>query len=198
MKYHYGSYKSILSAKNGMNLYRGCTHGCIYCDSRSECYDMQHDFENKDNEVGLPCGNVALHPPHRLVAHDCRLERLTIQTAERGGFPAERSFGNRYSEVEVGELAKLLVPDSGDTQRTDDEGFADFAELVQFPNDRYRCERFPGASAHIHQVKATFGHGNGITSLRHAEEPQCVLVGVSLMCVRLGADWHFHWLDLLV
>ena len=21
-----------------MNLYRGCTHGCIYCDSRSECY----------------------------------------------------------------------------------------------------------------------------------------------------------------
>ena len=21
-----------------MNLYRGCSHGCIYCDSRSECY----------------------------------------------------------------------------------------------------------------------------------------------------------------
>ena len=27
--------KGILSAKNGMNLYRGCSHGCIYCDSRS-------------------------------------------------------------------------------------------------------------------------------------------------------------------
>ena len=36
--------KTILSAKNGMNIYRGCTHGCIYCDSRSKCYGMDHDF----------------------------------------------------------------------------------------------------------------------------------------------------------
>ncbi len=38
--------KSILSAKNGVNVYRGCQHGCIYCDSRSKCYDMDHDFED--------------------------------------------------------------------------------------------------------------------------------------------------------
>lgn len=38
--------KSILSPKNGMNLYRGCTHGCIYCDSRSECYGMTYTFED--------------------------------------------------------------------------------------------------------------------------------------------------------
>ena len=38
--------KSILSAKNGMNLYRGCQHGCIYCDSRSRCYHMDHRFED--------------------------------------------------------------------------------------------------------------------------------------------------------
>ena len=36
----------ILSAKNGMNLYRGCSHGCIYCDSRSRCYQINHDFED--------------------------------------------------------------------------------------------------------------------------------------------------------
>ena len=41
---HYKEYKKILSPKNGMNLYRGCTHGCIYCDSRSKCYRMDHDF----------------------------------------------------------------------------------------------------------------------------------------------------------
>jgi len=29
-----------------MNLYRGCTHGCIYCDSRSTCYQMKHGFED--------------------------------------------------------------------------------------------------------------------------------------------------------
>ncbi len=43
---HYVEAKSILSPSNGMNLYRGCTHGCIYCDSRSACYRMDHDFED--------------------------------------------------------------------------------------------------------------------------------------------------------
>lgn len=48
--------KSILSAKNNMNVYRGCTHGCIYCDSRSECYGMTYTFEDievKTNAVSL-------------------------------------------------------------------------------------------------------------------------------------------------
>jgi DNA repair photolyase len=35
---HEKEVKSILSAQNGMNLFRGCTHGCIYCDARSNCY----------------------------------------------------------------------------------------------------------------------------------------------------------------
>lgn len=38
--------KSILSATGGMNLTRGCVHGCIYCDSRSACYQMDHAFED--------------------------------------------------------------------------------------------------------------------------------------------------------
>ena len=29
-----------------MNLYRGCPHGCIYCDARSRCYQMDHVFED--------------------------------------------------------------------------------------------------------------------------------------------------------
>jgi len=43
---HYADYKTILSSQNGMNIYRGCTHGCIYCDSRSICYQIGHDFED--------------------------------------------------------------------------------------------------------------------------------------------------------
>ena len=53
---HYSTAKSILSPKNGMNLYRGCTHGCIYCDSRSLKYNMEHDFEDievKQNALEL-------------------------------------------------------------------------------------------------------------------------------------------------
>lgn len=53
---HFVESKNILSAKNGMNLYRGCTHGCIYCDSRSKCYQMNHQFEDievKSNAIEL-------------------------------------------------------------------------------------------------------------------------------------------------
>ena len=53
---HYSTAKSILSRNNGMNLYRGCTHGCIYCDSRSEIYGMDHKFEDievKENSLVL-------------------------------------------------------------------------------------------------------------------------------------------------
>lgn len=51
---HYKSYKSILSSKNGMNIYRGCTHGCIYCDSRSNCYQMDHNFEDIEVKFDAP------------------------------------------------------------------------------------------------------------------------------------------------
>ena len=53
---HYTESKGILTAKNGMNLYRGCSHGCIYCDSRSRCYQFTHDFEDievKSNALEL-------------------------------------------------------------------------------------------------------------------------------------------------
>ena len=36
---HFVDAKAILTGKNGfqgMNIYRGCTHGCIYCESRSK------------------------------------------------------------------------------------------------------------------------------------------------------------------
>ena len=53
---HYVMAKGILSAGGNMNLYRGCTHGCIYCDSRSRCYHIDHAFEDvevKQNAVEL-------------------------------------------------------------------------------------------------------------------------------------------------
>lgn len=53
---HFVKAKGILSSKNEMNLYRGCSHGCIYCDSRSRCYHMEHAFEDievKENAINL-------------------------------------------------------------------------------------------------------------------------------------------------
>ena len=51
---HYVDVKGILSASNGMNVYRGCTHGCIYCDGRSTCYQINHPFEDIEVKQNAP------------------------------------------------------------------------------------------------------------------------------------------------
>ena len=50
----YSKAKGILSAHNGMNIFRGCTHGCIYCDSRSTCYQINHPFEDVEVKENGP------------------------------------------------------------------------------------------------------------------------------------------------
>ena len=98
---HYAEYKTILSPKNGMNLYRGCTHGCIYCDARSACYQMKHDFEDievKQNAVEIlkrqllkkrqPCmiGTGAMCDPYIHLEEELRLTRQCVELIERYGF----------------------------------------------------------------------------------------------------------------
>jgi DNA repair photolyase len=54
---HFVNAKGILTANNGccgMNIYRGCTHGCIYCDSRSKCYQFNHAFEDIEVKQNAP------------------------------------------------------------------------------------------------------------------------------------------------
>ena len=46
--------KSLLTRWMGMNLYRGCTHGCAYCDSRSACYHIDHAFEDVAVKANAP------------------------------------------------------------------------------------------------------------------------------------------------
>ncbi len=51
---HFVNVKGILSEKNGMNVYRGCSHGCIYCDARSKCYGFTHRFEDIEVKQNAP------------------------------------------------------------------------------------------------------------------------------------------------
>ncbi len=54
---HFVEAKGILTGKLGhvgMNVYRGCSHGCIYCDSRSTCYQFTHPFEDIEVKQNAP------------------------------------------------------------------------------------------------------------------------------------------------
>lgn len=98
---HKVNVKGILSAKNGMNIYRGCLHGCIYCDSRSLCYQMNHKFEDievKANSVGLlentlrrkrnKCmiGTGAMSDPYMPIEEKLGNMRKCLEVIERYGF----------------------------------------------------------------------------------------------------------------
>ena len=52
-KVNYGS--SWYGVDYNMNLYRGCSHGCIYCDSRSNCYHIENFdvVRSKENVLDL-------------------------------------------------------------------------------------------------------------------------------------------------
>ena len=97
---HYVKAKGILSPKNGMNLYRGCQHGCIYCDSRSLCYNMNHDFEDievKENALVLledalrkkrkPCmiGTGSMSDPYMPLEANLRYTRRALQLIKKYG-----------------------------------------------------------------------------------------------------------------
>lgn len=51
---HFVGAKSLLTRWNGMNIYRGCSHGCVYCDSRSDCYQFKHLFEDIEVKQNVP------------------------------------------------------------------------------------------------------------------------------------------------
>ena len=93
--------KGILSAQNGMNLYRGCTHGCIYCDARSTCYQMQHAFEDVEVKKNGPelleqalrrkrkrgmIGTGAMSDPYQPLEKELRLTRRCLELIDEYGF----------------------------------------------------------------------------------------------------------------
>ncbi len=93
--------KGILSQNNGMNTYRGCSHGCIYCDSRSLCYGFNHDFEDieiKKNASELlekalkskrqPCmiGTGSMCDPYLHIEEEVKLTRKCLEIIDRYGF----------------------------------------------------------------------------------------------------------------
>lgn len=100
---HFVKAKGILSSSGGMNIYRGCQHGCVYCDARSKCYQINHIFEDievKENAMELleaalkakrhPCmlGTGSMSDPYMPVEGNVRMTRQMLNLAEKYGFGA--------------------------------------------------------------------------------------------------------------
>ena len=103
---HFVDAKGILTGKNGlqgMNIYRGCTHGCIYCDSRSKCYQFTHSFEDIEVKQNAPellekalkskrkkcmIGTGAMSDPYMHCEKDLQLTRKCLEIILQYGFGA--------------------------------------------------------------------------------------------------------------
>ena len=103
---HFVDAKGILTGSGGhygMNIYRGCTHGCIYCDSRSTCYQFTHPFEDIEVKRNAPellekalkskrrkgmIGTGSMSDPYMHCEEDLRLTRRCLEIILKYGFGA--------------------------------------------------------------------------------------------------------------
>ena len=101
---HFIEAKGILTKNHGfcgMNIYRGCTHGCIYCDSRSTCYNFSHPFEDIEVKQNAPellektlkakrkkcmIGTGAMSDPYMHCEEELRLTRKCLKIVLQYGF----------------------------------------------------------------------------------------------------------------
>ena len=93
--------KGILSGSNGINIYRCCQHGCIYCDSRSDCYQMKHRFEDIEVKENAPellekalsakrnlcmIGTGAMSDPYIPLEKELKIMRKCLEIIEKNCF----------------------------------------------------------------------------------------------------------------
>jgi DNA repair photolyase len=101
---HFVDAKGILTGSGGhvgMNIYRGCSHGCIYCDSRSKCYQFTHAFEDIEVKRNAPelleqalrsrrqkcmIGTGSMSDPYMHCEEQLGLTRKCLEIIRRYGF----------------------------------------------------------------------------------------------------------------
>jgi DNA repair photolyase len=164
---------SWFGIKYNMNLYRGCQHQCIYCDSRSECYQI----ENFDTEVLIKAnaiellekelarkrvkgtiGTGSMNDPYMPLEKDVNLTGRALKAIARFGFP-----------VHVITKSDLVLRDL-DTLCKINTRFAAVSFTITTADDELGKKLEPGAplvSARLGAMKTLSEHGihTGITMM---------------------------------
>ena len=100
---HFVDAKAVLTRWNGLNIYRGCAHGCVYCDSRSACYRFTHPFEDVEVKRNVPelleallqkkrkkivISTGSMSDPYQPCERELKLTRRFLELIDQYGFGA--------------------------------------------------------------------------------------------------------------
>jgi DNA repair photolyase len=151
----------------GMNLYRGCQHQCIYCDSRSECYGIE-DFARilvKTNAIDLLRGELsrkrrkctigtgAMNDPYMPVEAEVRQTGRALELIDEFGF-----------QVHIMTKSDLVLRDL-ELLRRINRSFAAVSFTITTTDDSLAARLEPGAPLPSARLKAMQTLSmNGITT----------------------------------
>ncbi|OQY24674.1 MAG: radical SAM protein [Chloroflexi bacterium] len=158
--------------KYNMNLYRGCQHQCIYCDSRSECYQIENfaDILIKVNAIELlrqelarkrvkdTIGTGSMNDPYMPLEKELNLTGRALQVIAQFGFP-----------VHIVTKSDLVLRDLG-TLRQINRRYAAVSFTITTADDELGKKLEPGApppSKRFEALRVLTEHGihTGVTMM---------------------------------
>ncbi len=189
--------------KYNMNLYRGCQHQCIYCDSRSECYRIE-DFSHvlvKVNAIKLlrkelarkrvkgPIGTGSMNDPYMPLEERLNLTGRALAIIAEFRFP-----------VHIVTKSDLVLKDV-ETLRHINRVFAAVSFSITAADDELGKKVEPGAPLvskrfQAMQVLATHGIHTGVTMmpiLPFIEDSEQNITAIVTQAHECGASYIIPW-----
>lgn len=140
-----------------MNLYRGCLHGCIYCDSRSTCYQLENfeEIELKVNALDIlrhelaskqrisTIGTGSMSDPYNCYEEKMLYTRQALQIISEFHFP-----------VHINTKSTLILRDIDLLQMINSRTLASVAISFSTANDELAAKLEPHAPSPTERLKA--------------------------------------------
>lgn len=113
--------RSWFGTRYNMNIYKGCSHGCIYCDSRSSCYQVE-DFgtvKAKENALTIirsqlkgrlgkgVIGTGSMSDPYNPFEKEFCLTRGALELVDTYGFGIEIATKSALVERDIDLLTRI-------------------------------------------------------------------------------------------
>jgi DNA repair photolyase len=194
----------VFGLKYNLNLYRGCQHRCIYCDSRSECYRIDNfDTEVlvKTNAIELlrtelarkrvkgTIGTGSMNDPYMPLERELNLTGRALCVIAEFGFP-----------IHVITKSDLVLRDL-DTLEQIGSRFAAVSFTITTADDELAGKLEPGApppSARFHAMQILAEHGihTGVTMmpiLPFIEDDEEAIRGLVMQACTHGAGYIVPW-----